>query len=664
MPIKLTERRRERLTAYLREQFSQARSGRKQHTDRIRTYIARYEAKTQPKNFPFKGASSIHVPLIAEFYDSIKSRIMNALKAQPDAFIDVSPLTEEPIGQLIDPATGAPLTWRTVAELFEEYLLYEIGPSGEINLIDAVDEFLDDILLTGTGWLMPVWATESAWDYPPDGSRPVERTVFDNVRYLVPSIEDIFYPPHYDSLARIPWWSRRYLARPSEIMSRVPQGFDATAVREFLSQYRSSQAPAADLEMERAMAAGIADPSHYTTGELQLAETWMRFVLDSPNGEGAIEQDDRFYGREVRILVDHAFEDPSHIFRITTWPYVHGKIPAAVARYIRRRGRMDGMGIPERLESLDEAMSSVVNMLIDNGTIANTRLWRVRANSEAAEELTEIWPNKAIPVEEPSDLEALQAGEIYPSGFELHNIIRDHAERVSKVTDYNLGRESAALGRQSTATATLALLSETGQHHDNTTRNVRTAINDGLNQTMILIAQHKPLERVRQVLGARGDILIAALTLDPADLGKRIGIQVSFSSTAATRELQRQEEQAKAQFIQGYYQFLLALATQRFGDQIQIPPAQPQMSVLIDAIAKDANLRMRKMLEAYGERSSTSLLPSWQEVLNADKLVKALSATAGAGANGNPALGAVGPAGTAGPSGMGQAPGPVSNTPQ
>ncbi len=673
----ITEKRKARLEAYLSDQYGLARRGESARSDMLRTFVARYEAKTVQKNFPFRGASSIHVPIVAEHADSIKAKMLNALKAQPDAFIDVNPLTEEQIGTTIDPVTQKPATWRLVSELLEEYMLYEISPAGQVNLIDAVETFVDDVTILGTGWLFPVWDTVQQWDFPDGGGRPSPSTVFDNVRFLNPAVEDVFYPPFYDCLDRIPWLGRRYMARPSEILARIgANGFNQTATVEFLDKYRSNVGKVSSLQQERNTLAGSIDPANYMTGELPLAETWMRFVLDEPQqGEGASDDPgDLTYGHEVRIVVDHSFDEPYTIFRITAWPYDHGMIPAVVGRYVKRRGMMAGMGIPERMESLDEGISTTANQAIDNVSAANTRLWRALPDSDAAEALEEIYCNKVIPAAQ-GEVEPMQMGEVYPSIFEIMNVLVGHAEKLSKVVDVPM--QDVATARNSTATTTLAFQQEQGQYHDSTIRNVRGAIDLALQQWFGLIVQQKPLTRIRLILGPRAELLVTALaSMSFSDLSKRIGVRVSFSTTAATRELGRQEEQAKLQIMQGYYQGLLALAAQRFGNmQAGIPPADPATALLIDQIAKDAHLRMQKLLEQYGERSSTSLLPDWQEVLRvyqqqqaqlaAQQQLAALTggnSQAGAGAqstNGSEASSPVGAGGTPGAQGMAGLPAPT-----
>lgn len=625
-PITLTDARRERIAAAL----AQLPEIKRIRLDRERTWqlaIDQYEAKTVPKNVPFFGASSLHAPITPIDADAIKARIINAVFADP-RIVRVEPVDEAPItgpnGPLLDPITSQEITWRDVCELLETYILFEISDAGDVNFRAAVEDLLDEVILLGTGMMKTIWRTELQSDVNPDGSISTN-TVYDNVHFDVPSLEDIYIPPGYSDLSRIPYITQSYLLRGSEMKACCQsKGWDSREVNRFLSEKSNDTAQMSALDKTQDERESVSVPDRYLTGEYLLAETWLRLDLDGN-------------GKEVRIVVDHSFQHPDFIFRVVPWPYAHGQLPYALARYIRRRKRFYGIGIPERLAPLEEAMSTNLNQLIDNATLANTRGWKVNSNSPAMQALDRIWPGKKIPVNEMSDLEPFAMGEIYPSGFETFNILNALQEKLSKLTDYNLGRESQALGRQSTATATMALLQENGQYHDNTSREFRLAVNVSLQQYADLLVQYKPFTRIRQVLGQRGELLVAALSLPFGDLRKRISVKITFSSTAATRELARQEEMAKFQIMQQAYGGLLQLFQARCQFAVQ---GLSQGVQLVDAVAKDGELRVRRLLETYGDHT-TATFPSWERIVSGPETASGLppgGAASMAAAQGQPGM--------------------------
>lgn len=581
----LTESRRDRLSKYLKEQFEKADGAFDAYRLKWDECLARHEAKSVATNFPWKGACSVHLPFVAITVDAVKAKLKNGLLAQPDRMIVGEPLSEETIPGFLTPS-GEPVTWRFIAEQLERYMDWEISPNGDVDLYNFIDDSLDEALIFGNCVGKTVWSVEG--DIDPESNQSM--VSYDNVRFISVPIETIRIPTGYYSLENIPWISQVYRLRPAEVRMRIQtHGWSKAEIIKFLG----GQLPEAELssleEKYDDILQSISIPSNE---EVDICETWMRFDLDGN-------------GKELKILVDHLKSDPSVIFRVQQWPYENGKLPFYKFGYIKRRKQFWNKGIAEQVEQIDEALTTVFRQMVDNVTIANTRVWLVNANSEAMRHLDLIYPGKKVPCTDPKDILPLQMGEVYPSIFELLNITRDYGERVTKLTDYNLGRESQALGKQGTATTTLALLQESGQFYEDVNRTFRLEyINEGLQRWVDLIVQSQPAERMKLVLGANAESVCAVLSyLTPSDLRKRIAIRIAFSNTAASRELARQEEQAKLGSLTNFYSGLLSLAQTRM--------ANPALSPLVDSIARDAQFHMKKFMSSYGELSSPTTIPSW-----------------------------------------------------
>src|SRR5262249_48788067 len=128
------------------------------------------------------GASSLRLPVIPAFVDSIKSRITNSIKADRDRTVVGVPLSDGVISpSLIDPETSQPFTWRDMAERLQQYCLFEISPAGDVDLNTAIDHGLDDCLLTGTTVLKGIWDRQRVIDRSVEGT-PVEHIIHDNFR--------------------------------------------------------------------------------------------------------------------------------------------------------------------------------------------------------------------------------------------------------------------------------------------------------------------------------------------------------------------------------------------------------------------------------------------------------------------------------------------------
>lgn len=593
--MNLSGQRKDRLISFLQDSFDETLPKIANRHERIKEWEARWAAQSRPKDWPWPGASSIHLPMVATIKDAIDSRILNALLGS-NRDLNVEPYIDAEIPGMTN-TSGQPLKWRSVAEALETYLLYELSDAGQVPFRTYLNRLVDEVTMTGTGNSKISWVTRIEREATPTGQF-IDVAKFSNVEFRCVPLENMIFPGFYDSFERIPFVAERYLMRPSEMLQAVDShGWDTKEVRRYLKECGDEVAEPLREDDDSDWGAKFSGKEHW------IAETWVRVALDNED-----------MGREVKLVIDHPLNAPEYIFRVMAWPYDHGQIPFPnPARYIYRRGRIMGMGIPERAAALDEALSTTANQIIDNATLGNTNLWSVNENVRGLRQLSTLRPGQVVKRgDDANDIIPLKMGSVSPDLFEGFNILRDQIERVTKVSDYNLGRESSAMGQQGTATATLALLQESGQYFDTIARGIRSHVNEGLQMWLDLLVQNQPLERVGSILGQQeAELVLGALNLPSGDLRRRLGIKVAFSNTAATRELARQEEMAKWQIVDGWYRSLIEAAQLR----LQMEPISP----IIDDVVRNSEMRMRKLLEAWGEDYNTNDLPNWDAFLQVQK---------------------------------------------
>lgn len=605
MPIRITPQRRERISKVLGalEDIASRRQPRDEFWQKL---LVHYEGKTQQKSFPWPGCASFAIPFGAIVADAVSARIENAVLAN-ERLIGAYELTDEPIeltdpmtGQpLVDPVTGNPMTWKAAAELIEEYMMSEAEPAlgGAVDFRGFIVDLVSMVTKLGTAIPKVIWDYQSGMEYDEAGNR-TETVLYDNVRFMLPALSDLYVPQFYDSFDRIPLVTHKYLLRTSELKAKaIADGFDKAAIDEYLEQRRSTNDPAGPLQEAMDEIEGVSDSQPFEAfSEVWMAESWVRMDLDNT-------------GYESRFLVDHAWDDPTAVFRIIPWPFENGKLPfCGPAYYIKRLHRFYGMGAIERVLPIERALTTNVQQATDNATVANTRMWIVNSASRGAQmALRTIGPNRIIPVEDRNDVQPLQMGEVYPSIFQIGNILREYGERLGKVSDYTLGRESSALGSQGTATATMALLQEAGQYFDTITRSVRMVADECLNRWFDYLCQYRPIERIRRFLGPRAEVLLTILAMPRSVLNKRIAVRVAMSASATTREIQKQEESAKFQILNTYYRAMVEAA--------QLRLQMPMLAPLIDECIIDADRHLRRLLESYGENYNTLSLPSWERTI-------------------------------------------------
>jgi hypothetical protein len=266
---------------------------------------------------------------------------------------------------------------------------------------------------------------------------------------------------------------------------------------------------------------------------------------------------------------------------------------------------MLGMGIPERVREMSTAISTNLNQIIDGATLANVPAFSVNEQVASLRNLSRVRPGQVISRgDDPNNFKPEKLGAVGPDLFQAHSLIRQTLEQVSKVSDFNLGRDMQGSMKDSTATGMLAMMAETGQYFDQIARVHRKHITEGLNLWHGMMSQTQPIDRVEQVLGRDdAEILAAVWSLPPKAVMDRLKVKVTFANTAATRELTRQEEMAKWQILQSYYGVLV-----QFGQMLMQAPV---MKPLLDEVVKSMERKLSGLLEKFGETYTNTGLPDW-----------------------------------------------------
>lgn len=75
--------------------------------------------------------------------------------------------------------------------------------------------------------------------------------------------------------------------------------------------------------------------------------------------------------------------------------------PFSEGRFVPVPGQFYGMGLPELMEGVHDALHVLVNQNIDAGTIANTPFFFYRASSGLKPEIIRLWPGEGYPLDNP-----------------------------------------------------------------------------------------------------------------------------------------------------------------------------------------------------------------------------------------------------------------------
>jgi hypothetical protein len=166
-------------------------------------------------------------------------------------------------------------------------------------------------------------------------------------------------------------------------------------------------------------------------------------------------------GDEIEVIVT-VHKEAQKLLRIVPLKEVfpHGKRPFADWHFIRIPGRFYGMGLPMRIEGIQEEVNTIHNQRVDFGTITNTPFGFYRPSSGLKPETWTFKPNQLYPVEDQSSVWFPQRPQTTTFGYKEESGLWEAFERLTGSSDLTAGRQPNTVGATRTATGTLAIIQE------------------------------------------------------------------------------------------------------------------------------------------------------------------------------------------------------------
>ena len=170
MPVKqviLTSDQETRLSQWLFENLETIRERRLRRTEQWKTYRDQYEGKTQrQKNFPWKNASNVYVPITGIITDAIHANMMNRIFGHERVWDVKAMHVKEVIGQ--DLQSAQPITWAELAKATQDYLGFESSQQGMLDVYDPLEEAILECVKLGTAVIHNPWTTITQPDFALD----------------------------------------------------------------------------------------------------------------------------------------------------------------------------------------------------------------------------------------------------------------------------------------------------------------------------------------------------------------------------------------------------------------------------------------------------------------------------------------------------------------
>jgi len=449
------------------------------------TFMSMYLAKPdqEVKNWPWRGASNLFLPLTRVTIDSLLAQFYDAMLSQTPTVVGTE---------------GTDLESAKMLEMF----YFEHVWTKLLNLKEIGNDWLFDTLLDGTSAVKVRWnrdetlirdqnvvmdvRTEKQVTTMFDGQdveyqkvvgfdeRIVEDITAQRVDRPAVDITDmsrIFVAPSSGlgmQWPECPWYYEVSYLTWDELRSRKQHGYD-NIDEELRSKLAEHDLTGKERTMRDEDEVGQSDP----TQTAKVIVFYMRMALpgevtrvDGKTKKQNIQFDDA--GNQIGDALEEEVEivylaDTKKIARIIplTRLYPDGKRPHVDNRFTRLPRHFFGQGIPAKMKHLNRLLNSTFNQMMDYGTLQNMPFFFYEpASTGLLGDMNQLKPGEGVPV--------LNSGGVnFPrfqgnKDFQLSVLqqVQAWAERDTAVTDFTQGRAASVPNAPRTARGTAMLMQQ------------------------------------------------------------------------------------------------------------------------------------------------------------------------------------------------------------
>jgi hypothetical protein len=532
------------------------------------------------KDFPWPGASNIELPLTAIHSDPVYANIMQTLHA-PEEYWGFQPKRPDRTEH------SNPLREFTAAV---ERNFIEMRKVNRTALLDMV--------VHGTAIYKNHWRHEKR----AISVRGLDGTIEKQPKIISqPQIERVplqyFYIPAnaWDIDPDAPvggaqWVAQKFYLRVGQFNERAKDEVNGYN-RQAAEQVRKFAVTSPDPTDEQIQKQEEYEP--FSDEKIQLFEVHARFDYD---GDGA---------EEDIIAIVHA--ESGIVLKATLSPFLHGKRPFHRDIYLPTFS-FYGQGMAEIDEWAQQTGTQLINALVDNTLVANTRMYSAPFGSTLRPG-EPIYPGRVINTQPGEQVQALQLGEVYPSLPNLIQMISQFAEMRTAVPEIRQGNMSNLPGR-TPATTVMTMMQEGNKRFDMVLSNLRMTHGEMGLRMLQNIAQfyHDEPERWMQfcneAVGPDDAMkVVEILSASPHDIEAQFGVSVSATSAMVNKEADKQNYLAMMQTLIPMYQ--QAIQTQMMA--MQMPPGSPP-SITANAAYTAIVELIRRMLEKFDIQNPQAFL--------------------------------------------------------
>jgi len=498
-----------------------------------------YEAvPRQPyRTKPIPNSPNIEIPLGALACDKIYA---NAI----DALFTASPL-------LIVRANDA--DWTDHAKAMQRWVNWIA--ENEVDLRRAVENSFLDVVQLGTGcYYIPFVEEISKTD--------THRIVNRGPRIISMPPENLLLPgTARDSVHDTTWAGLRFFYTPVEVRDRA---------RRIASWNISKAMPVAAVDMTRRQREEFAKTrSSALINELfEFIDVYIRFDYD---GDGIDEDLSVVWDRSSKSIIAVGYQPTD-------------RRPIEKMVYQVRAHMPYGLGVMEMMRPLQEEATELHNFKILNSYLANVLFFFSEIGNGVSESL-EIWPGKAVQVNDINKIREVRLGQAFP-GMALFE------EATMRLAEQRVGLQGelsmlARGGARTPATTALSLLQQVNRRFTPAFDQMRLGTAAALRQAVLRYSEHAKSgdqqvhKEITSVIGESDGELVWALLRQP-DFSEAVQIEFTAASATVSRETDRQNAILLTQTMDAVHQRILELVMVAANPQTP-EPLRRAVTKMIDA---------------------------------------------------------------------------------
>lgn len=415
----------------------------------IEVWWSWYEAKPeQPdRDWPFKNASNLIVPLIQVMSDGLVNRLFGMIFAAGNRIWTARTENEDLEKHAKDVVTF--LNWA--------------ADDNDFNFKMAIHDWLSELVPIGSSVMALNWREQRQWRFASQRGKRIETRLvslrqgptFEHVPR-----EQILWDTSY-SIADAPMITREFHYNWNELcqFATGDAGWDVEALKG-VRDHGGLESPGSSVTQSKRQA----DSAEVTTSLLphdvrQVHLDWPVLQAMGFRGDQATPSTKDPETPSVP-LVFTLHRRTRMLLQAKAEPYLLPYKPFFDGYFKKRPGRGHSVGLAKKLEHMQDAMNVLLNQAIDARTRANS-IWAKTDRRELLQRV--IDPRHPIYVPQGAMFEELSLQSNVLQDTSLFSIVNILAERLTGQADPNFGRESRQGGHPSPATSTLALLAQSDQ---------------------------------------------------------------------------------------------------------------------------------------------------------------------------------------------------------